>query len=182
MGDGRDPMVGWRLWRLGDCELKSWGVPFVWNPGANRAECLTWGGGTGPHRAPGEGCGCGFWAVFDPMRCLRMVSEFSDGERIVMGLIEAWGEIALHGSEGFRAEHAVASCLFSDRIAMPRRQVHAAASVTEDREDLLAHVAERYGVPVMPVGVAARQGVLEEFGADPGVVPSVEAWKAGHLP
>jgi len=36
-----DPILGWRLWRLsGEC-LQSWGVDYLWRPGANQATCVS---------------------------------------------------------------------------------------------------------------------------------------------
>jgi hypothetical protein len=123
----REPVLGWRLWRARRSRLHSWVVDHVWQPGPIEATCLK-----DDHRSkglsfplsepceqsPGEGCQCGVWSVWDLGRCVTKGRErgFSAGVTPVMGLIAGWGTVAVHGAEGFRAQHAAILCLFSDSI------------------------------------------------------------------
>lgn len=190
--DRHDPLIGWRLWRMGEGELRSWGLRHVWAPGPNQAVCLARIGREASHRAPGEGCSCGFWALFGPIGCLRLAGDVQAGDAVVLGLIRSWGEIALHGSEGFRAEHASAACLFTDPISVPETYPRWAGNgmlgvppppprAGTQRADLLRLAAARYAVPLVSLRDAAEHGVLEELGADPGVMASVEAWMGGRF-
>src|SRR5207247_11201720 len=107
-----EPLIGWRLWRLQGASLQSWGVDYHWRPGVNSASCIS------TIRAcvasPGKHCQCGFWALWSPLQCLARAQELEEPPWHVLGLITAWGTVALHGREGFRAQHASVTCLFTD--------------------------------------------------------------------
>jgi hypothetical protein len=170
---GSEPLIGWRLWRAVGDTLVSWIADETWTPGENMAHCLT------QYRVPcsvppGAGCQCGFWATFGPDRCLQLVRPWI-GERAlglygrpVIGLVAGWGEVRLHGREGFRAERAAPVLLFSDvvrpRGLRPLRGWHRRRANTLER--LRAH----YGVPVVSLEAALHRGVLAELGVqEPGV-------------
>jgi hypothetical protein len=116
-----------------------------------------------------------------------------------MGLIAAWGTVALHGREGFRAERAALRCLFTDRpwsASMPagpsrglvgwwRRTVaRTARGEAPDRVvprepghlGELEAVAARYAVPLASLGGAAGLGLLSELG-----VPEAQVREAAGL-
>jgi hypothetical protein len=64
-----EPVVlGWRIWKLREGRLASWAIDYRWEPGENRARCLT-----AEHRAcdasPGRHCQCGFWAAWSRGAC-----------------------------------------------------------------------------------------------------------------
>jgi hypothetical protein len=187
----REPIVGWRLWRLGEGELRSWGLNYGWVPGVNDARCLAPLGRFALHRAPGEGCSCGFWGLFGPVGCLQLVHDLYGSETIVLGLMRAWGEIAVHGREGFRAQHAAVACLFSDGIPLvvPDARHHPVGptglpapscpdAVPGPRDQVLRPVADRFGVPLLAMRAAAEHGVLEELGADGQAMHAVDTWMA----
>jgi hypothetical protein len=165
---GREPLIGWRVWRAQGDELVSWIADDVWVPGENVARCLA------QYRAPcaappGSDCQCGFWATFGPDRCVQLLRPRL-GERAlgfygrpVLGLVAGWGEVTVHGQEGFRAARSAPVLLFRDvvraRGVRPLRGWHRRRAATLDR---LRH---RYGVPVVSFETALQRGVLAELGA-----------------
>jgi hypothetical protein len=172
-----EPVIGWRLWWARGGALRSWVADAAWQPGTNVACCLIQG--RAPlHQAPGRGCHCGFWATRRPGTCLRLADETWDGHpplsrgRGVLGLIAAWGTLAVHGSEGFRAARARPLLLFDDVVGLgtlrPMRRLYRGRAAT------LRRVRERYGVPVVSLAAAVRHGVLAELGVDGDAIE--EAW------
>src|SRR5215472_464554 len=121
MGQTKDAVIGWRVWRVDDDLLQSWAVQHYWKPGANTAPT-----GRGVRlcpTSPGRRCQCGFWALWSPLQCLSMASCPVEPPWYAIGLIAGWGEVALHGREGFRAEQASVRCLFTDwagAVPVPR--------------------------------------------------------------
>jgi hypothetical protein len=109
----------------------------------------------------------------------------------VLGLIRAWGELAVHETEGFRAQYAAPVCLFTDWIwdAAPsirpetspgrwwsalRRLLAGDFLVGEPASDLEAKIreaADEYGIPALSLPDAVRLGALQELGVDPAGVP-----------
>ena len=200
-GEGRSqPVVGWRVWALRDGRLASWAVPYTWEPGENLARCLVPSRPMGcvrppdPHRMqpPGRGCGCGFWALFSPLHALDRARSTRHELRSVLGLVQGWGSIALHGAEGFRAERAEVVCLFRDwcwdspllsghpagvkyRLGL-RAWRFRAFWPAPGRSEELAEAASTYQVPLLSLKAALTHGVLAEFGVDPRARRQVEAW------
>lgn len=175
-------MLGWRLWRLRPEGLRSWAAWCYWEPGANSAGCLS----SNPcPRSPGSGCRCGFWALFSPTRCLEHARQDSGEQKTALGLVQAWGEVALHGEEGFRTGNAAVVALFTDWVwdieIQPRSRVrswwwrllHAGDGASSrrtppdpDREQLLTTMARMYAVPLLPLAEALHSGFLGEVGVD----------------
>lgn len=90
-----------------------------------------------------------------------------------LGLISGWGEVALHGSEGFRCEYAQVLCLFTDHpwtVSTWRPLFNWEHS---KRVDLLASVANGLGVPLLSIEGAVNSGVLSEFGISNEVAKTV---------
>jgi len=190
-------VLGWRLWRLrGEC-LQSWGVDYVWEPGPNRAMCI--GGGRACVPPPGKHCQCGFWALWSPLHCLARAQEAVEPPWHVLGLISGWGCVALHGTEGFRAEHASVVSLFTDwagRVPVPalaerrlERWLRGALAPPlsprwqgkvegPGRLPALWSAARRYGVPLISLQGALGLRVLGEWGIPPRGIQEVEAWVA----
>jgi hypothetical protein len=180
------PIVGWRLWKLHGGRLRSWVVVHDWEVGPNEARCFA--GDTAaslfipPPRPrcehpPGRECKCGLWALWDFRTCARKAREESqrwDSRAVVIGLMEGWGTVAIHGDEGFRSQYAVVRCLFSDAIAdrLPARarwwtpllRLACAGEPDTRRTTSLQRVAELYGVPLVSLADAVRLGVLGELG------------------
>jgi hypothetical protein len=186
------PVVGWRLWVLSRDQLRSWAVPYVWHPGENRAECLA---DRAPRcrYSPGTGCSCGFWALWTPS---AVASRARTGSHdLVTGLAAGWGTVAIHGSEGFRAERARILCLFEDwlwdRHSRPssvreakwlsrglRWLTSSHPLFSEPMDSQTVHnVAEAYGVPVLSLGEAFRKGVLSEFGISQAAIDELREWE-----
>jgi hypothetical protein len=191
------PVVGWRLWKMHSGRLRSWVVAQDWEVGPNVARCLAGDAAaslfTPPPRAccerpPGRDCKCGLWALWDFRSCARKAREESqrwDSRDVVIGLVEGWGTVAIHGDEGFRSQYAVVRCLFTDTIAdrVPGRarwwvRLYRLARGGEHdtrRTASLRRVAELYGVPLVSLADAVRLGVLGELGVSASGVREVAA-------
>ncbi len=159
-------VIGWRIWLLSGSYLAAWARRYTWAPGANTASCLSTETEIADHRSPGRACRCGFWAVFDPRASMAMLKKAGPVDGVVLGLIHAWGDIAIHGQEGFRAEHATVACLFSDRLldGMPRWVARLDDRRWTLRARRLRQASERYGVPLLSLRDAQATGLLAEFG------------------
>ena len=118
----------------------------------------------------------------------------------MLGLIVGWGMVALHGSEGFRAQHASVTCLFTDwagSAAVPTlvdsrlerwsrrwldrgfdRHWSAGAEPDPKRLPALVGAARRYAVPLVSLRGALRLRMLGEWGIPQRQIQEVEAWVA----
>ena len=118
----------------------------------------------------------------------------------VLGLITAWGTVALHGREGFRAQHASVTCLFTDwagSAPVPRltesrferwsrrvfdryveRAPRAGQAPNPERLASLREVGGRYAVPLVSLRGALRLRVLGEWGIPQPQIQEAEAWVA----
>lgn len=183
-----EPLVGWRLWRVRQGELRSWAIEHVWEPGENKAVCLANRLYRCPE-APGRSCRCGFWALYSPLTAIRLASA-TPAACVVIGLVGAFGTVAVHGGEGFRAEMARVSCLFTDEIALVpverlwrslRRRIHRAAHTSSNdpilsRIGALKPVASRYGVPLVSLQSAVSLGLLGELGVNQEAIAELQEW------
>lgn len=91
------------------------GMP-SWTPGWNQAECAEyrdWGTVVGHGPLPSRGCGCGFWAFYDPRGHFHPGRFYITAD--VGAVIEGAGRVYLH-TEGFRAERARIKALFALKI------------------------------------------------------------------
>jgi|GraSoiStandDraft_47_1057283.scaffolds.fasta_scaffold672576_1 hypothetical protein len=189
------PAVGWRIWRLRDGRLHSWVVDHVWEPGHNQARCLS----VEPpalstryscSQAPGPGCMCGFWALWDLKRCLvkGRAEESSASGQAVIGLMQGWGTVAVHGQEGFRAQHAKALFLINDSVwdagldplvsgvwSVAWRRWLRLSSRRPLPSDEVQEAADYYGVPRASLVDAVRRGLLAEHGVPRQQVESADA-------
>lgn len=185
----RLPLVGWRAWWLHDGRLHSWNLNYVWPAGTVEAECRLGGPRESArpprHQAPGAYCHCGLWALWTLSTCLERARRerllMAPGYFPVVGVISAWGEVAIHGREGFRAQYAQVSCLLSDTLWDPvfdrfsnRRSMvlralrHLVPGTSQRRLEALSLAARRYGVPVLSLEQALKVGLLGELGARVG--------------
>ncbi len=183
-----EPVVGWRLWRVSQDELCSWAVEYVWQPGDNKAVCLADRLYRCP-QPPGTSCRCGFWALYSPVAAIRLASA-TPTARAVIGLVAAFGTVAVHGREGFRAEMARVTCLFTDQIALApferlwrslRRRLHRPADdglkdQILSRTDTLKPLAGRYAVPLISLQSAISLGLLSELGVQPDAIAELHEW------
>jgi hypothetical protein len=183
-----EPVVGWRLWKVREDELCSWAVEHVWQPGENKAVCLADRLYRCP-QAPGTSCRCGFWGLYSPVAAIRLASA-TQAARAVIGLVAAFGTVAVHGGEGFRAEMARVTCLFSDEIALApveklwrslRRRLHRRADdglndPVLSPSDPLKTVAGRYAVPLVSLQSAISLGLLGELGVQQDAIVELQEW------
>jgi hypothetical protein len=117
-----------------------------------------------------------------------------------IGLIAAWGTVAIHGREGFRAERAAVRCLFTDwagaapvprapagrltrwsrRVFGDRLRVRSRWRTRADPERLalLRRVAGSYGVPLVSMQQALEARLLGEWGVPTAQIREVETWVA----
>jgi hypothetical protein len=151
-----EPVLGWRLWKLEDGCLASLMADHRWEPGETRARCLTLNHAV-CRESPGQRCLCGLWAVWSVKQTLTMACLGKEPPWYVMGLIAGWGTVAMHGTEGFRAERAAVRCLFTDRPwhGSPRPMRRLAA---------LRSAGARHAVPLLPLREAIEIGLLGELG------------------
>ncbi|HZU18544.1 MAG TPA: hypothetical protein VFD01_18315 [Candidatus Dormibacteraeota bacterium] len=193
--DPADVVVGWRSWKLSKEGLSSWAVAYTWRPGPNRAACCR---PTSPLLAPtpcasppGPGCRCGLWALWELASCVDRIRRAADswlGAIPVIGLVAGWGEVAIHGDEGFRAERASILLLIEEPVwaevfdplwsgwrRLGRVGRRLSRPGLDRRRRLLRQVALRYGVPVLRLAQAARGGVLGEFGIPPRQLREIES-------
>lgn len=189
MTNPSEPLVGWRVWRLRGRELASWATSYVWRPDTNTAGCLK--PASACAAAPSEGCKCGFWGLYSRGLCMWRARQDHDERAPVVGLIRAWGEIALHEEEGFRAQYAAPMCVFTDWIWGPSNSLgpetrlarwwqaftgivadeSQAAGPAPDLERGIRTAADEYGIPALSLADALRIGALQEMGVDPRRVP-----------
>lgn len=193
-GSREEPLLGWRLWRVRGERLESWAANHAWEPGSNEAQCFA------PVRrcrhSPGRGCLCGFWGLFDPLAALARGRAERAERSSVLGLIQGWGEVAVHGGEGFRSSHASVVCLFTDWLwdaaTMPcperglsrrwwrlqRRLGYVPRPVPADawRVGAVRAAAGAYGVPILSLRKALDAGLLRELGADERMLRRVRSW------
>ncbi len=178
---GVETLLGWRLWRVRDGTLLSWGVRHEWQPGVNQAFCL---GSRHCASSPGQSCSCGFWALHSPARCIRYARDTITDRSSAIGLVRAWGQVALHGTEGFRAQYASPICLFSDwlweapeqarastgrigwwqRVQRSLTLTDASLAPAAERTSFLHRTADTYAVPLLSFQDALTSGFLSEQG------------------
>jgi hypothetical protein len=170
-----EPVVGWRVWAVAYNCLFSIAMKASWRPGENQAECRV-----GHKRdIPVSSCHCGFWALHNPVAAIELAVQVEQGSRlrsrlmaldphrtVAVGLTCGYGAIAMHGSEGYRAELASVACIFSDA---PEPLVPAAV-------DPRRRVAEAYGVPCLTLEEAISIGFLQELGVARQTVDQLKAW------
>lgn len=189
-----EPVIGWRLWRVSEDELLSWAVDYVWQPGENKATCLA----KGTSRCaltPGKSCKCGFWALHSPTAAIRLASV-NHASQALLGLITGFGTVALHGTEGFRAELATVSCIFADQLSpapfegfwrILRRRFRARKGdrlndSTLGDVDALNSLAGHYGVPLVSLRSAISIGLLTELGVAARAIDEVDVWLHSSSP
>jgi hypothetical protein len=109
----RDPVVGWRIWRVVDGRLHAvvWGTP--WEPRARfAARCEDrpspfWQPDQRPHEhaAPARECECGVYAFESRGEAERLASEKVDDDVIALGRVSLWGRV-LEAERGYRGQYA----------------------------------------------------------------------------
>jgi hypothetical protein len=142
-GDRTDPALvrrradlrAWRVWRVvrhrDGLRLRSPVYEDEWSPGEPLAAVCR---AERSHRAPADGCSCGFYGLSAPDRLGRYLVGRDDPSVVVcrvVGEVALWG-LVLEGESGWRAEYAYPSRI----IAKPAQL------------DELAAGLAAYGVPI----------------------------------
>ena len=129
------PILGWRVWRIAvDGELVSAYTPAGWPARAPIvARCYEH---PGQHEAPHEQCVCGVYACDDANAALFYAHRSGSA---VVGRTKLWGRVVEHEA-GWRAERS-----YPESVYVPREHFE------ETADDVAAHLARRYGVPVRVV-------------------------------
>ena len=185
MTPSAEPVVGWRVWRLEHDRLHSLAANYTWQAEENEAVCLK------DHQAcdasPGLGCKCGFWALWDPAGSVLTARSQHDS---VLGIVAGWGTVALHGTEGFRAQFAMVRCLLRDwpwdetltaiaQAGKPARWQRGflpwRRKASQEWGSEICRAASRYRVPLIELTQAVPLGVLAELGVDRLIAGELEA-------
>lgn len=144
-----EPLLGYRYWRVRrDGALRCMLSRDIWLEGANRATCWRCG-----HEAPGRFCRCGFNALHEPP-----AARFDEYRGAVLGAIAAWGEVDVHRN-GFRTQFAKVIALADGGVRRPPRRTR------------ILRAAERYGVPLVPLGRLPDVAGLDASPIDPALLP-----------
>lgn len=136
---------GYRAFRLEGSELLSLSGRYVWEPGWNEAQCMREASaGSTKHLAPAPRCSCGFWVYRTIDRAMRQFGgelsvtvvasgygDFDGPTGMVLGRVQIAGRV-IAGTDGWRAERAGVVAVYSDDT------------------ELLASVADVYGVSIEP--------------------------------
>jgi hypothetical protein len=109
----RDPIVGWRIWRVRDARLQAvvWATP--WLPRTRfEARCEDqpspyWQpyGDCAAHPAPEPSCECGVYAFKEREDAELLAREKVDHDVIALGRVSLWGRV-LETEQGYRGELA----------------------------------------------------------------------------
>lgn len=107
------------------------GMQKDWEPGENIAHCGPFG--CPDELVPARGCGCGFWAYWQPEEASRHMSNPD-----VIGVVEGYGHVVA-GDKGFRCSRSrvAALCVLKQR-----------SETTLWRNEMMTALHEVYGVPI----------------------------------
>lgn len=143
-----EPIIGYRLFRLRQRDGEPLRLTSLWTAddgsswplgGVARARCLAAGGRE--HKAPHERCGCGLYALHDPITIGRIGG-------CAYGVVQLWGRAVIHGL-GLRAEYARIVVLSFPPPAHPTNPYWPALATEHGIEvvnhDQVAEVAGAYG-------------------------------------
>jgi hypothetical protein len=174
------PVLGYRLWRLGMDALWSPYVEDRWTRGVHTAVCRAQAA-VHDDAAPGHDCSCGIYAWYEP--CL--ILGWAATRHLVAGAVALWGEIELHPF-GMRAREAMVVAL----VAPPwhrtkwRRLMDVARDLDVDAVPArrLQTEALRHAAPV-PAGMAPTpRGTRVGYAVDQRLGPSAgSGWRTSSL-
>jgi hypothetical protein len=154
-----EPVLGWRCWVIAGSTLRSVAIPHSWEAEetavCKRTAPLYVSAGPPPasHAAPAGDCHCGLYAYHDPWMAerSRQNMEKQYGLQVVVGAVEMWGDVLVHGT-GVRAEHArVLGLAVPPGSALRPWPASYRPGLLTGLTPVEA-AAERYGVPAMPLG------------------------------
>ena len=173
------PLIGYRLWRIGDDGLWSAYVDERWRRGVHTGVCLA--GAAHRDAVPGHDCTCGIYAWYGRCRTLSWAAT----SHLVAGAVSLWGDVELHPF-GMRARHAMIVSLVLPRRRGTKQRWIKDVAVDLDVEAVPARCLEaealRHGSPVpagmAPGAAATRVGyaVTQHLGASAG-----SGWRASSM-
>lgn len=159
-------VVGYRVWSIDPFgRLRPQSVDKrPWLAGENVAQCdkrdtggwltLSWNtfGPVDPpapegHKAPAKGCDCGLYARFNPEDVTALTYDSDASKVCVAGSVIAWGDVQVH-ADGMRAEKAQITALATT------------TDMTPEVLELVGRVAERYGVPLVPMELLRHEALM----------------------
>lgn len=126
-----EPIVAWRVWRVGPTgSLESVGLPVPWpEAGPLVAACPFGPYLSSSHPAPVWSCSCGLYAAKRPE---LLAGALVRGQDLALGLVCLWGRV-LEAPRGYRAERAAVRALVAPA----------------DPDGRISRAGERYDVPAM---------------------------------
>jgi hypothetical protein len=145
------PVIGYRLWRIGDDALWSPYVEERWERGVHTAVCRA---ERADHAepAPAHDCSCGIHAWYEPCPTLSWAAT----RHLVAGAVALWGDMELHPF-GMRAAHGMIVALAVPPWSgpKPRRILELANALEAEAVPVrrLEAVARTHGEPI-PAGMA----------------------------
>jgi hypothetical protein len=111
----REPLVGWRIWRVTDDGLRAtvwdadWPARTRFEASCRRGGGAYWQGEHEPaderHRPPEPGCECGIYAFKHREDAELLAREKVAGDVIALGRVSLWGRV-IETELGYRAEYA----------------------------------------------------------------------------
>jgi hypothetical protein len=158
------PVIGYRLWRLGDEGLHSPYVDEEWRRGVHTAVCRA---ERRDHAepAPAHDCSCGIHAWYEPCPTLSWTAT----RHLVAGAVALWGDIELHPF-GMRAGRGmiVALALPPWSGTKPRRILEVAADLDVDAVPMrhLEPAALAHGAPIPPGMAPAPRASRAEYAVE----------------
>ena len=174
-----NPVIGYRLWRLGDDALWSPYVEERWDRGVHAAVCRA----ERPSHAgpsPAHDCSCGIHAWYEPCPTLSWAAT----RHLVAGAVALWGDIELHPF-GMRAARGmvVALALPPWHGTKPRRIVEIADALEVEAVPArrLEAVAEAHGAPI-PEGMAPEpRASRAAYAVEQRLAEAQGAWRPSSL-
>jgi hypothetical protein len=174
-----NPVIGYRLWRLGDESLWSPYVEERWLRGVHVAVCRAERSGhAGP--APAHDCSCGIHAWYEPCPTLSWAAT----RHLVVGAVALWGDMELHPF-GMRAARGmvVALALPPWHGTKPRRIIEIAREFEVEAVPArhLEAVALEHGAPV-PDGMAPEpRASRAAYAVEQRLAESQTGWRPSSL-
>ena len=174
-----DPVVGYRLWRLGDDGLWSPYVEERWGRGVHTAICRA-ERSDHPAAAPAHDCSCGIHAWYEPCPTLSWAAT----RHLVAGAVALWGDIELHPF-GMRAARGmiVALALPPWHGTKPRRILEVATELEIEAVPArqLEAVALEHGAPV-PDGMAPEpRASRAAYAVEQRLAEAQSGWRPSSL-
>ena len=174
------PVIGYRLWRLGDDDaLYSPYVEERWQRGVHTATCRA-ERADHDEPAPGPDCSCGLHAWYEPCPTLSWAAT----RHLVAGAVALWGDIELHPF-GMRAERGMVLALALPPWSgtKPRRITELAAMLDVEAVPArrLEAVARRHGAPIPPGLAPEPRASRAAYAVEQRLADADSAWRPSSL-